>query len=33
MLYVTKKWTSNLDIGTDWIRDVDGRFTPHSWLH
>lgn len=28
MLYVTKKWTSNLDIGTDWIRDVDGRFTP-----
>lgn len=26
MLYVTKKWISNLDIGTDWIRDVDGRF-------
>jgi len=28
MLYVTKKWISNLDIGTDWIRDVDGRFPP-----
>ncbi|WNS46858.1 helix-turn-helix domain-containing protein [Paenibacillus sp. MMS20-IR301] len=28
MLYVTKKWISNLEIGTDWIRDVDSRFTP-----
>lgn len=28
MLYVTKKWISNLDIGTDWIREVDGRFPP-----
>lgn len=28
MLYVTKKWISNLEIGTDWVRDVDGRFPP-----
>lgn len=28
MLYVTKKWISNLEIGTDWVRDIDGRFPP-----
>ncbi|WP_379151933.1 ArsR/SmtB family transcription factor [Paenibacillus sp. sgz5001063] len=28
MLYVTKKWISNLDIGPDWIRDVDSRIAP-----
>ncbi|WP_347231122.1 hypothetical protein [Paenibacillus sp. DMB5] len=28
MLYVTRKWISNLDIGPDWIRDIDGRIPP-----
>lgn len=28
MLYVTRKWTSNLDIGPDWVRDIDGRIPP-----
>ena len=30
MLYVTRKWISNLDIGPDWIRDVDGRIPPQK---
>ncbi|WP_151736319.1 ArsR/SmtB family transcription factor ['Paenibacillus yunnanensis' Narsing Rao et al. 2020] len=30
MLYVTKKWISNLDIGIDWIRDLDGRIPPQQ---
>jgi DNA-binding transcriptional ArsR family regulator len=28
MLYVTRKWISNLDIGPDWISDVESRFPP-----
>ncbi|KWX78447.1 ArsR family transcriptional regulator [Paenibacillus riograndensis] len=30
MLYVTRKWISNLDIGPDWIRDVDNRIAPQQ---
>ncbi|WP_019910745.1 ArsR/SmtB family transcription factor [Paenibacillus sp. HW567] len=30
MLYVTRKWISNLDIGPDWIRDVDARLAPQQ---
>ncbi|MHA6528990.1 ArsR/SmtB family transcription factor [Paenibacillus sp. BAC0078] len=30
MLYVTRKWISNLDIGPDWIRDVDSRLAPQQ---
>ncbi|NGM80975.1 helix-turn-helix transcriptional regulator [Paenibacillus sp. 7124] len=30
MLYVTRKWISNLDIGPDWVRDIDGRIPPHK---
>ncbi|MDT3424703.1 DNA-binding transcriptional ArsR family regulator [Paenibacillus forsythiae] len=28
MLYVTRKWISNLDIGPEWVRDLDGRIPP-----
>jgi len=30
MLYVTRKWISNLDIGPDWIRDIDSRIPPQK---
>lgn len=30
MLYVTRKWISNLDIGPDWIQDVEKRIHPHK---
>lgn len=30
MLYVTRKWISNLDMGPDWIRDIDGRIPPQQ---
>lgn len=28
MIYVTRKWISNLDIGPDWITDVESRLKP-----
>lgn len=30
MLYVTRKWISNLDIGPHWISDVEDRISPHK---
>ncbi|MBW4080457.1 helix-turn-helix transcriptional regulator [Paenibacillus sp. S150] len=30
MLYVTRKWISNLDIGHDWIHEIDGRLVPQQ---
>ncbi|MCL6605368.1 MAG: ArsR family transcriptional regulator [Paenibacillus sp.] len=30
MLYVTRKWISNLDIGPDWVRDVESRIPPQK---
>lgn len=30
MLYVTRKWISNLDIGPDWVRDLDNRIPPQK---
>ncbi|UQZ37130.1 ArsR family transcriptional regulator [Paenibacillus sp. PK3_47] len=30
MLYVTRKWISNLDIGIDWVRDLDNRIPPQQ---
>ncbi|WP_342435709.1 ArsR family transcriptional regulator [Paenibacillus sp. FSL L8-0436] len=30
MIYVTGKWISNLDIGPDWVRDLDGRIPPQQ---
>lgn len=30
MLYVTRKWISNLDIGPHWIHDVEDRITPQK---
>ncbi|MFF2911308.1 ArsR/SmtB family transcription factor [Paenibacillus sp. NPDC057934] len=30
MLYVTRKWISNLDIGPDWVKDVESRFPSHQ---
>lgn len=30
MLYVTKKWMSNLDLGPDWIRDLESRIPPQK---
>ncbi|AIQ13168.1 ArsR/SmtB family transcription factor [Paenibacillus durus] len=30
MLYVTRKWISNLDIGPEWVRDLDGRIPPQK---
>lgn len=29
MLYVTRKWISNLELGPDWIRDIEARIPPH----
>ncbi len=28
MIYVTRKWISNLDIGPHWVTDVEGRISP-----
>ncbi|KAA9006535.1 helix-turn-helix transcriptional regulator [Paenibacillus spiritus] len=30
MLYVTRKWLSNLDIGPDWVRQVDDQIPPQK---
>lgn len=30
MIYVTGKWISNLDIGPEWVRDLDGRIPPQQ---
>lgn len=30
MLYVTRKWISNLDIGPHWVNDVEDRISPHK---
>jgi len=30
MLYVTRKWISNLEIGPDWVRDVESRIPPQK---
>lgn len=32
MLYVTRKWVSNLDIGHEWVRDLDNRIPPQQVL-
>lgn len=30
MIYVTRKWISNLDLGPHWVSDVEDRITPHK---
>ncbi|MBT2287905.1 helix-turn-helix transcriptional regulator [Paenibacillus albidus] len=30
MLYVTRKWSSNLDIGPDWVNDVESNIPPQK---
>ncbi|ASA21871.1 ArsR/SmtB family transcription factor [Paenibacillus donghaensis] len=29
MLYVTRKWIINLDMGPDWVQEVESRIPPH----